>query len=68
MTLNGTVTSRGDKRHAGDLAEAVSGVKDVHNSAVSILFPCWARVDVHTQVLSTISELVTSICEVKRLS
>lgn len=32
VTLSGTVKSRSDKRRAEDLAEAVSGVRDVHNT------------------------------------
>lgn len=32
VTLSGTVGQRRDKRRAEDLAEAVSGVKDVHNT------------------------------------
>lgn len=32
VTLSGTVNSREDKRRAADLAEYVSGVKDVHNN------------------------------------
>jgi osmotically-inducible protein OsmY len=31
ITLSGTVTSRADKRRAEDLAEAIRGVRDVHN-------------------------------------
>lgn len=32
VTLSGTVNSREDKRRAADLAEYISGVKDVHNN------------------------------------
>jgi Flp pilus assembly secretin CpaC len=32
VTLSGTVTERRSKRRAEDLAESVSGVKDVHNT------------------------------------
>lgn len=32
VTLSGSVRDRGDKRRAEDLAEEVSGVRDVHNS------------------------------------
>jgi hypothetical protein len=32
VTLSGTVSSREDKRRAEDVAERISGVKDVHNS------------------------------------
>lgn len=31
VTLTGTVDSRNDKRHAEDLVERISGVRDVHN-------------------------------------
>ncbi|MBI2186606.1 MAG: BON domain-containing protein [Acidobacteria bacterium] len=32
VTLSGSVRDRGDKRHAEDLAERVSGVREVHNN------------------------------------
>jgi hypothetical protein len=32
VTLSGAVRDRGDKRHAEDLAERVSGVREVHNN------------------------------------